>query len=306
MEINKTKTSIFLHILPILSNFAPAMEITYTDMVRSLSSLYGHGEAKAIVLLLLDKCFGLSQADVYSGKEEDLSADDRARLKMLFGRLMQAEPVQYVIGKADFCGREFIVKPGVLIPRPETEQLISLITGDKHNLHTDIPQILDIGTGSGCIAVTLAAQLHGARVTAFDISDKALEICARNATLHHAKVSTEKVDILHPDSNDTRRWDVIVSNPPYICQKEKSEMAKNVLDYEPDLALFVDDDTPIIFYQSIALYAQTHLNAGGALYFEINPLYATDIERMLLSLGFSGIQAHDDIFGKKRFINCYR
>ncbi len=271
--------------------------MNYEQLYQRLSNIYDAGEAKAIVRWVLDVRFGLSTADIYCGKVTQLSPNDQAELEKIMQRLEKAEPVQYVLGVADFCGRQFHVAPGVLIPRPETAELCQLIERDGGG------DILDIGTGSGCIAITLALDIADSRVTAWDISDDALKIAKGNADKLDSNVVFEHRDALAIEP-DAERWDVIVSNPPYICRKEADEMEENVLRYEPDTALFVPDDDPLLFYRHIMHYAQTALRMGGRLYFEINPIYAGSIVDKLGDLGFTDVSKIDDQYGKTRFIKA--
>ncbi len=271
--------------------------MNYEQLCQRLSNVYDTGEAKAIVRWVLDVRFGLSTADIYCGKVTQLSPNDQAELEKIMQRLEKAEPVQYVLGVADFCGRQFYVAPGVLIPRPETAELCHLIAEDGG------ADVLDIGTGSGCIAITLALDIADAKVTAWDISDDALAIAQQNAKTLGADVSFEKRDALNI-SQTSNIWDVIVSNPPYICRKEAAEMEENVLRYEPDTALFVPDDDPLLFYRHIMNYAISALRQEGRLYFEINPIYADSIVEQLQQLGFVDVQKIDDQFGKIRFIKA--
>ena len=271
--------------------------MNYEQLYQRLSNIYDTGEAKAIVRWVLDVCFGLSTADIYCGKVTQLSPNDQAELEKIMQRLEKAEPVQYVLGATDFCGRQFHVALGVLIPRPETAELCHLIVKDGGS------DILDIGTGSGCIAITLALDIADSKVTAWDISDDALAIAKGNADKLDANVVFEHRDALALEP-DAERWDVIVSNPPYICRKEADEMEENVLRYEPDTALFVPDDDPLLFYRHIMFYAQSALRLGGRLYFEINPIYADSIVDKLNDLGFTDVSKIDDQYGKTRFIKA--
>ena len=271
--------------------------MNYEQLCQRLSSIYDAGEAKAIVRLVLDVRFGLSTADIYCGKVTQLSPNDQAELEKIMHRLEKAEPVQYVLGVADFCGRQFHVAPGVLIPRPETAELCQLIAKDGGR------DILDIGTGSGCIAITLALDIPDSKVTAWDISDAALSIARENAKSLGANVVFEHQDALNI-SLTSHLWDIIVSNPPYICRKEADEMEKNVLSYEPDTALFVPDDDPLLFYRHIMNYAHSALRSGGRLYFEINPIYADSIVEQLQQLGFTDVEKINDQFAKARFIKA--
>lgn len=273
----------------------------YATLWRSLLPLYDAREAQAVVRLLLDVGFGLSFTDVCCGKITQLSADNRNRLAKMMERLAAGEPVQYVLGVADFCGRQFAVGSGVLIPRPETEELCAWI----ETTATDCSSILDIGTGSGCIAVTLAKDMERADVVAWDISEEALKIAQANAERLGAKVKFERKDIL-TIGNDEERWTVVVSNPPYICDKERTDMSRNVLDYEPPTALFVPDERPLLFYEAIARYAAKALKRGGHLFFEINPLYADGLRSLLLALGYVGVEARADNYGKQRFMRAER
>lgn len=286
--------------------------MTYEDLWRRLTSVYDAGEAKAIVRYVLDVGFGMSATDVYCGKVTQLTADECNRLEEIMRRLACAEPVQYVLGQADFCGRTFRVASGVLIPRPETEELCAWITEDRTEKKphekdcTDAATtILDIGTGSGCIAVTLSLDIAGADVTAWDVSETALETARRNAIGLGAGVKTERQDALQPP-DDMEKWDVIVSNPPYICRRESDTMERNVLEHEPHTALFVPDDNPLMFYRAIAGYARKALRPGGGLFFEINPIYATDMLTMLRDNGFSRIETRKDSFGKERMMMARR
>jgi release factor glutamine methyltransferase len=277
---------------------------TYAGLWRSLVSLYDEGEAKAIVRLLLEEEFGLTLTDIVTGGVEKLSDDDHTRLADHMARLMKGEPIQYVLGREEFCGRSFHVAPGVLIPRPETEELCRAIKS-YHNVPFCILQapgplrVLDVGTGSGCIAVTLALELLNAEVTAWDVSADALLIARDNAHRLGAEVNFEWQDILQAPTDD-REWDIIVSNPPYIARQEAGAMSANVLDHEPHLALFVPDDDPLLFYRAIGAYAAKSLCKGGMLYFEINPQYADELRTLLEGQGFGHVLLLKDRYGKVR------
>lgn len=274
--------------------------MTYEELWHRLTPLYEPGEAKAIVRLLLDERYGLSWADVLGGKVTELSANDQTELEKMMLRLENGEPVQYIIGVADFCGRQFHVEPGVLIPRPETAELCRWIISQKGQ--SPLCEILDIGTGSGCIAITLALELPDAHVTAWDISDEALRIAQENAITLGANVCFKNEDILNiPHSS---KYSLIVSNPPYIQPKERDGMAENVLGYEPSLALFAPEENPIVFYQRIGEYAWQSLHEGGQLWFELNPLTAEDVSNYLQCLGFIDIEIRQDQFGKQRFLKA--
>lgn len=270
--------------------------MTYRELWRTLEPLYGNGEARAITDYVLDVCFGLSKADILCGAVEEMTAEKTAELNKIFGRLMEGEPVQYVLGRAEFCGRWFDVRPGVLIPRPETEELCAWITADSKA--SGSPKVLDIGTGSGCIAITLQLDMPESNVTAWDISADALDVARENAQRFGANVNFVKQDALN--AKPEGEWDVIVSNPPYICEKEKKDMAVNVLEHEPHTALFVPDADPLLFYRAITRLAVQTLSKGGRLYFEINPIYADDTCRMMRAEGMTAVELRSDMYGKQR------
>ena len=275
--------------------------MTYPEFWRPLTALYGEGEAKAVARLVMEEHFGLSMADVLCGR-----MGDEAELRQIQQRLLTGEPVQYVLGRAEFGGRWFHVAPGVLIPRPETYELCQwCLPPDPSGWRGNI---LDIGTGSGCIACTLAAELPHAKVAAWDISEAALAIAQDNARRLHVNVIFSQIDILQLSIINCQLsiYDVIISNPPYICQRERTAMERNVLDYEPSLALFVPDDDPLLFYRAIADYARQALKSGGALYFEINPLYAAELQSLLSKMAYHAIELREDQYGKPRMMKAIR
>lgn len=281
--------------------------MTYNELWRQLTQVYDDYEAKAIARMVYEVRFGLMPSDLFIGKDTQLSTDDQKLLAEITQRLLTGEPIQYVLGEAEFGGRTFHVEPGVLIPRPETYELCQWIMEERRGKKEERRNnsILDIGTGSGCIACTLAAELADAEVTAWDISDDALRIATENAKRTNVHVSFEKVDVLNTSLLNRERpatgLDIIVSNPPYICNKERATMERNVLEHEPELALFVPDDDPLLFYRTIARFAAKALNPSGALYFEINPLYVSEMQQMLSKEGFSHTEIRNDQFGKQRF-----
>lgn len=272
---------------------------TFRSLWQRLTPLYDDHEAASIVRLMLETRFTMTYTDIACGAIGNLNDDDTRELEALMRRLETGEPVQYALGEAQFMGRTFRVEPGVLIPRPETEELCRWIIAE--NKHTC--DILDIGCGSGCISVTLAAELPMAHISAWDISDTALRVTTENAYRLGTQVNTTKQNALQPPT-DEHRWDVIVSNPPYICFREKADMEPNVLEHEPSLALFVPDDDPLLFYRAIAQYAHRALKPSGKLYFEINPLYAQETAQMLQTIGCEEIETRHDEFGKQRMIRC--
>ena len=286
--------------------------MTYQDLWHRLTPLYDEGEAQAIVRLVLEVQFGITLPDIYTGKVNELSREAEEELEKIILRLERSEPVQYVLGRETFCGRTFHVAPSVLIPRPETEVLCRWIEEDYNRpycaLQPPMPlQVLDVGTGSGCIAVTLAANLRNSAVTAWDISGDALLIARENVHQYQVRVELKMEDVLQPSASAMQqKFDVIVSNPPYICDKERTDMAGNVLAFEPETALFVPNDDPLRFYRAIAEYGVQALSADGALYFETNPLYIENVKQMLSELGYKQIEQREDQFGKLRFTKAIR
>ena len=274
--------------------------MTYRQLWQRLVPVYGEGEAQAIARLIYEVRYGLTLSDLLIGRDSSVTQDE---LEQIAIRLERQEPVQYILGQADFCGRTFMVNKHVLIPRPETAELCQWI------IATDATSILDIGTGSGCIAITLAAEMPEAEVTAWDISEEALQVAEENAKRTDVHVKFEQVDILHLPSSIlhlTSTFDLIVSNPPYICNKERETMETNVLEHEPHTALFVPNDDPLLFYRAIAQYGQTALKEGGWLYFEINPLYAEVLRKMLSKMSYHDIEIKEDQYGKQRMIRAQR
>ena len=275
---------------------------TYQQLWQSLTPLYEAGEAQAIVRTVLDVKYGMTLTDIICGKVNELSADEGIKLEEIINRLQKGEPVQYILGQADFAGKTFHVEPGVLIPRPETAELCDWITNEASRQS----RILDICTGSGCIAITLGLNLENSEVTGWDISEDALRIALENVQALEAK----NVKIEHQDAlalpKAVEEWDVIVSNPPYICEKEKADMARNVLDYEPSIALFVPNEDPLKFYRVITEYAATALKPHGCLYFEINPIYEKETREMFEGFGFRDIETKEDSFGKKRMMRAVK
>ena len=294
---------------------------TYQQFWQSLTPLYDAGEAQAIVRTVLDVEYGMTLTDIICGKVNELSSDEERNLEEIIARLQNGEPVQYVLGEADFAGRTFHVEPGVLIPRPETAELCQWIEEEVSSLKADErKQILDICTGSGCIAITLGLNIPNSEVTGWDISEDALRIAqgnveilkARNVRIEYqdalmlpeAEEAAEISEATKSESSLSKGWNVIVSNPPYICEKEKADMEKNVLEHEPSIALFVPDEDPLKFYRAIAEYASSALKPEGALYFEINPIYEKETREMLEELGFKDIETKEDAFGKKRMMKA--
>lgn len=275
--------------------------MTYRQLSQQLSQIYSENEAKAISRLVYEHFFGLSFADVLCGKDEQLTCDEKRQLTEIIHRLLLHEPIQYIIGHETFCGRNFSVDKNVLIPRPETELLCRWAEEIARRNSSDI-NILDVGTGSGCIAITLNLNIQKATVDAIDVSDGALAVARENAKQLHAQVNFRKEDILNHGSSADKRYDIIVSNPPYICEKEKKEMDKNVLNHEPHSALFVADSQPLLFYEAITDYAKHTLTADGWLLFEVNRAYADDVAAMMSARHMREVEVRTDNFGQKRMV----
>lgn len=272
------------------------------DYIRTeLNAIYPEPELGSIAYLLISEITGLSRTQILINKNTKISDIQRTLLISFVEELKNHKPVQYLFGHTEFYGLRFHVGQGVLIPRPETEELVEWIFQTHKNKRQ--LRMLDIGTGSGCIAVTLKSLLGDAFVTAYDVSEAALEIAASNAKLNNCEVEFIRQDILRPDATDCQ-WDVIVSNPPYIPEAEKPEILPNVLDYEPHIALFVPDSDPLLFYTAIANYAIVHLKTGGELYFEIHRDFGKQIVQMLEQKGFSDIVLRKDMSGNDRMIRA--
>lgn len=285
------------------------MKNVFNDIVRRLEPHYGHDEARALARYLLEVRFGISQLELCMGKDRHFSRQEREELENIVARLCRYEPVQYILGTADFCGLSVCVSPDVLIPRPETEELVDWILADMADRSWPFKlnqKVLDLGTGSGCIAVTLAKKMPSAFVAAVDVSVAALKVAEMNAKNVGVNVRFLVADILRLDGKEfyPGAWDVIVSNPPYVCTSEAADMHKNVLDYEPHAALFVPDEDPLKFYRAIAGYAIESLNQGGRLYVEINRAYAARTMSLFRAAGFSDVVLRKDFRGNDRMIRC--
>lgn len=254
---------------------------------------YSKDEAREIAFLLLQKLWGISRTDILVG-ETDL---DTRPLEFYIERINQGEPVQYILGEAWFMNRHFEVNPSVLIPRPETEEMVSRVSSLTPKT------VLDLGTGCGCISVTLALEIAGTAVYAIDISDHALATAESNARAHQAEVTFAQANILdfeNPFEVDT--FDLIISNPPYVKENEKPEMRKNVLDFEPHLALFVPDQDPLVFYRHIAEIGFRHLAPRGAIWVEINSYLGEETAAVFRERGYGHVRLLKDFFGKERFL----
>ncbi len=276
-------------------------KILFNELVSEITSVYEENEAKSIVYLLLAHFLNLSKTDILLDKKIIQIFD----FQEITSRLKAQEPVQYIIGETEFYGRNFNVTPDTLIPRPETEELVQLAVGSWQSAVGNTPiSILDIGTGSGCIAVSLACEIPNAQVYAYDISEKALEVAKENAERNKANVIFEKVDILKPFTVHRSPFTVIVSNPPYVMNAETLEMEQNVLDYEPHLALFVEDSNPLIFYKAIAEFASKNLINKGLCIVEINQALGLETAELFWNQGFQYVEVVKDMFGKDRMVRA--
>lgn len=272
-------------------------------MLVSLSALYPGNEAKSVTDILLSRIAGVSGRDI--ALDPDLTVDEEIASMVMekMSELMTFKPVQYVTGIASFYGIELVVDSSVLIPRPETEELVKWVIDE--NQHREGLEILDIGTGSGCIIIALGKNITGSALSASDISEKVLETAKENAEKNSLHVDFRRVDILHEISlAGGKSFDIIVSNPPYVRNSEKAFMQRNVLDFEPSRALFVPDDDPLLFYSAIARFAGKYLKKDGKLYLEINENLGNEMLALLSNQGFSDIVLRKDMQGKDRMISC--
>lgn len=279
------------------------MHPVYLHIKKELSPFYGEGEASAMAKWISSDILHLSTMELYTGKDMNFSTKAWKEVEDILSRLKQREPLQYILQEAPFCGLSFHVEKGVLIPRPETEELVEWMVSDYQEAGK--VRILDIGTGSGCIPVTLAERLSEAEVASCDVSAEALKVAAVNVKRYGDKVTLFQADILQDELPDCQ-VDVLVSNPPYITDSERKDMEANVLDWEPELALFVPDTDPLRFYRRIARKGLDWLTEGGALYFEINRAYGAETVRMLEECGYRDIVLRKDLSGNDRMIKAVR
>ena len=272
------------------------MDPKFTSLRQQLATCYPEREAHAVALRVLEDAFGVSRTDVYADKVRKFSSEEELRWQHIAERLSTGEPLQYVLGEAEFCGRSFGVAPGVLIPRSETEELVALVEQSVSGRC----RILDAGTGSGCIAVSLALALPEAEVQAWDISPEALSVAQGNAERWGAAVDFRLCDMLTATPDE--HFDVVVSNPPYVCERERLDMTPQVLEHEPGLALFVPDDDPLRFYRALVGLSVRCLNSGGLLAVEINEAYGAETADLFSRSGLTEVQMLFDGFGKPRFV----
>ena len=277
---------------------------TYKSLFqKELLPLYDVMEIESFFFLVLEHFKNLKRIDLALNPGLEFSEEEISQWNDVLEQLKKEIPIQYILGKTHFYGLEFQVSPDVLIPRPETEELVDWIIKTNSNGILSPIKIIDIGTGSGCVAISLAKNLPNASVFALDVSKKALEIAQKNAIQNETKVTFIEKNILETTTFE-QQFDVIVSNPPYVRNLEKAEIKKNVLENEPHLALFVSDDDALLFYRKIAQIASKNLQPGGQLFFEINQYLGEETENLLSDLGFQNIELRQDIYGNDRMISC--
>ena len=287
--------------------------MNHRELIAALTPLHGAGEARAIVRMVMEECFGLSQTDLLLGKDTTLSSRDRAEFEKIALRLVKGEPVQHVLGFSDFMGRRFRVTPDVLIPRPETEALVAWAIDElRMTPRQSSLKVLDLCTGSGCIAVSLALAFPEASVIGVDISNLALSVARQNASA----LAAGNVDFIQRDillegekispylGESAGSYSMIISNPPYVRDSEALEMSPTVLDHEPSLALFVPDDDPLRFYLAIATIGQRCLLPGSPLLVEVNTALADDTRRLFIDAGYHDVEVRDDQFSRPRMIKA--
>jgi release factor glutamine methyltransferase len=281
--------------------------LTLSDMISQfkteLRDLYPENEIRNIGYLVTEQLLNYSKIDFHLKDQEPISPETTEKFKHILFRLKNWEPVQYITGTTEFYGLTFRLDRRVLIPRPETEELADWIIRENR----DKPgHILDLGTGSGCLAIALAVNLPRSRVSACDISTDALALAGINARLNQAAVRFFTMDILNGDTRLGDKVNIMVSNPPYVMKQEKDLMRRNVVDYEPEGALYVPDDDPLIFYRSLALLGRKNLTDGGKLYLEINERFPAEVTRLLQNTGYYGIEVRRDMNGKARMVRAFK
>jgi len=289
--------------MKVSSNKAIDIYKYYRDL---LTDIYGMDEASSLMAILFDHFVSLKRHEILSGSARRISESELLKIHFACKELLKQRPIQYIIGTAWFYGEPFKVTEAVLIPRPETEELCDWIIKDSNatNQATSTLNILDIGTGSGCIAVTLKKNIENTSVTALDVSVEALQVARENAAKLNADITFLQADILKNDQWPVGLFDIIVSNPPYVREAEKELMKPNVLDHEPHLALFVENENPLIFYDAIARFALQTLSENGKLYFEINESLQNEMKLLLEHHGFSELEFKKDMNNKFRMMCC--
>lgn len=288
-----------------------------TQFFKALENIYDDKEIESLFFILTDFLHQKKRVDLALEPNFEISEKDLEKWNDILSQLQQEKPIQYILGETEFFGLQFLVNENTLIPRPETEELVEFIL--KEISHFQLPtsslNILDIGTGTGCISISLKKNLPNATVFALDVSEKALEVAQKNAKLNEVDINFILANILEmedleklPTSNfqHPTNFDIIVSNPPYVRNLEKHEIKKNVLDYEPHLALFVDDEDALLFYRKIGQLAQKNLKPNGLLFFEINQYLGKETLELLENIGFKNIELKEDVYGNERIIYCFK
>ena len=276
------------------------MQTTIQYIKKELAEIYPETEVAGFIRLILESVCGWNYTEQILNINEIIDEAVFREIGNIVLRLKEFEPIQYILGETDFMELKLKVNSSVLIPRPETEELVNWVAEESPNF----PRILDIGTGSGCIPLALKKLIGGAEISAVDISEKALEVAKQNAIQNNLDVHFFKTDILKWENYNWNLFDIIVSNPPYVREIEKQKMQPNVLKYEPENALFVTNENPLIFYRKIGEFAKKHLSSKCKLYFEINEFLGKEVRELLVYLGFKNIEIRKDINGKERMISC--
>ncbi len=270
----------------------------YSYLIEQLLPEYGQGESQSLADILLEDMLEITRTKRLTQPNQQINPSQQKLIESALIRLKEQEPIQHIVGFAQFCGHRFIVTPDTLIPRPETEELVYLVAKENK----DQVDILDIGTGTGCIPISLQHLMPEAKLYGWDISDAALKVAEENNKELKSSVQFKRMDALDLQTN--QKFDIVISNPPYIPETDKSSMHENVLNYEPELALFVDDEDPLLFYRKIGEFGASNLNDGGKLYFEIHERFGEATHKLLESLGYKEIEIIDDINGKNRMIKA--
>lgn len=287
-----------------MNNSQNTISKTVNFIKKELAGIYPQREIQSLIYYIFEEVINYSKVEIYSKAENVLQNTEFEKIQDITAKLKKQMPIQYIFGKTEFYGLQLIVTPDVLIPRPETEELVDMIIKDTG---MRLVRILDIGTGSGCIAVALNKNIFRSKVDAIDISEKALHVAEENAFINNALIKFWQADIIRwKEYLFTSKYDIIVSNPPYVRESEKIYMQPNVLNYEPKTALFVKDENPLLYYNVIIDFAKHHLKEKGRLYFEINENLAKEIKELLLDNGFSDTVLKKDINGKYRMISSGR
>ncbi len=275
-----------------------------STFLKELSSLYDEKEIESFFYIVLESFHNIKRIDLALNPAMEMDAMQLSRWRNVLDELKKEKPIQYILGETEFYGLPFLVNENTLIPRPETEELVELIISNNRTIQKSyILKILDIGTGSGCIGISLAKNIANSQVALLDVSLRALLVAKKNAAINKVNVDITHMDIIETTDLNTQ-FDIIVSNPPYVRNLEKAEIKTNVLEYEPHLALFVEDHDALLFYRKIAQLAKKNLSENGQLYFEINQYLGKETVELLENLGFKNIKLKKDVYGNDRMISC--